>query len=73
MAVSAQLMIGLANIAIPGDYEWEWAYNLMVVLSIMMIGLAPGRVLGLDTLVRKWAVPAATKGNVFAKLVTVLT
>lgn len=73
LGVSAQLMVGLANITIPGDYEWEWAYNLMVVLSIMMIGLAPGRILGLDVLVRRWAVPAAAQGNVLAKIVKVLT
>jgi hypothetical protein len=73
LGVSAQLMIGLANISIPGDYEWEWAYNLIVVLSIMMIGLAPGRILGLDALIRKWAVPAAAKGSVLAKIVKVMT
>lgn len=73
LGVSAQLMVGLANIAIPGDYEWEWAYNLMVVLSILMIGLAPGRILGLDALIRRWAVPAAAEGNVLARIVKVLT
>ncbi len=73
LGVSAQLLVGLANISIPGDYEWEWAYNLMVVLSILMIGLAPGRILGLDTLIRRWALPAAAKGNVAAKIVKVLT
>jgi hypothetical protein len=73
LGVSAQLMVGLANVTIPGDYEWEWAYNLMVVLSIMMIGLTPGRVLGLDALIRRWAVPAAAEGNALAKIVKVLT
>jgi len=73
LGVSAQLMVGLANVTIPGDYEWEWAYNLMVVLSIMMIGLTPGRILGLDVLIRRWAVPAAAGGNVLAKIVKVLT
>jgi hypothetical protein len=73
LGVSAQLMVGLANVSIPGDYEWEWAYNLMVVLSIMMIGLAPGRILGLDALIRRWAVPAAADGNALAKIVKVLT
>jgi hypothetical protein len=73
LGVSAQLLVGLANIAIPGDYEWEWAYNLMVVLSLMMIGLAPGRILGLDALIRRWAVPAAAQGHVLAKIVKVLT
>jgi hypothetical protein len=73
LGVSAQLLIGLANVTIPGDYEWEWAYNLMVVLSIMMIGLTPGRILGLDVLIRRWAVPSAAKGNALAKAVKALT
>jgi hypothetical protein len=72
LAVSAQLMIGLANAPVPGDYEWEWGYNLMVVLSLMMIGLAPGRILGLDALIRRWAVPAASS-SVIAKIAKVLT
>ncbi len=72
LAVSAQLMIGLANAPVPGDYEWEWGYNLMVVLSLMMIGLAPGRILGLDALIRRWAVPASNS-NIIAKIAKVLT
>ena len=73
LGVSAQLMVGLANAALPGDFEWEWGYNLMVVLSIMMIGLAPGRIFGLDAIIRRWAVPAAANGNVVAKIIKVLT
>ena len=73
LGISAQLMIGLAGTPLPGDYEWEWAYNLMVVLSLLMIGLAPGRIFGLDGLIRKWAVPAARRGNLLAKLLTVVS
>jgi uncharacterized membrane protein YphA (DoxX/SURF4 family) len=73
LGVSAQLTLGLAGIAIPGDYEWEWAYNQMVVLSLLMIGLAPGRVLGLDALIRKWAAPRAANGNVLAKLLMLVS
>jgi len=73
LAVSAQLMVGLANAPLPGSFEWEWGYNLMVILSLLMIGLAPGRIFGLDALIRRWAVPAAASGNVIAKIVTVLT
>ena len=73
LGVSLQLLVGLANAPLPGDFEWEWGYNLMVVLSLLMIGLAPGRIFGLDGLIRRWAVPAAANGNVIAKIVKVLT
>lgn len=73
LGVSLQLMIGLANTPVPGDFEWEWGYNLMVVLSLLMLGLAPGRILGLDGLIRRWSVPAAANGSRFAKVINVLT
>jgi hypothetical protein len=73
LGVSGQLFVGLANVAIPGDYEWEWAYLLMIVLSIMMIGLTPGRILGVDSLIRRALAPAVQRGSRLAKLVTVLT
>lgn len=69
LGISLQLTIGLAGTPLPGDYEWEWAYNQMVVLSLLMIGLTPGRVFGLDALIRKHAAPAAQRGNRLAKLV----
>ncbi len=69
LGVSTQLTLGLAGITIPGDYEWEWAYIQMIVLSLMMIGLTPGRYFGLDALLRRWLKPAADRGNVLAKLV----
>ncbi|NJM42492.1 MAG: hypothetical protein HC853_18020 [Anaerolineae bacterium] len=68
LGVSAQLTLGLAGVPIPGDYEWEWAYIQIVVLALLMIGLAPGRILGLDALIRKWAAPVAARGNILAKL-----
>lgn len=47
---SAQLLVGLAGIQQP--YEWEWTYNLMVLLSLLLIAYPAGRVLGLDALIR---------------------
>ena len=69
LGISLQLMIGLAGTPLPGDYEWEWAYNLMVVLALLMIGLTPGRVFGLDALIRRRVAPAAQRGNLLAKLI----
>jgi hypothetical protein len=73
LGVAAQLTLGLAGVPIPGDYEWEWAYIQIVVLAVLMIGLAPGRVLGLDALLRRWLLPAAERGNVLARLVLMFT
>lgn len=50
IGITAQLWVGLANI--PRPYEWEWAYGAIVLLSIVLLGLAPGRWLGLDALLR---------------------
>jgi hypothetical protein len=73
LGVSTQLSLGLAGITIPGDYEWEWGYVQMVVLSLMMIGLTPGRYFGIDALLRRWLKPAADRGNILAKLVLLAT
>jgi hypothetical protein len=70
LGVSAQLMIGLANI--PSPFEWEWSYNLMVTLSFLMLALAPGRHFGLDGYLRRWAIPAAARGNPLARLLMVV-
>lgn len=51
VGISLQLYIGLANI--PQPYEWEWSYGQMVLLSILMVGLAPGRVWGIDAWLRR--------------------
>jgi uncharacterized membrane protein YphA (DoxX/SURF4 family) len=50
IGISAQLFVGLANI--PSPYEWEWSYGQMVLLSLVMLGLAPGRVWGIDAWLR---------------------
>jgi hypothetical protein len=71
IGISAQLMIGLAGISTP--YEWEWSYNLMVVLSILMFALTPGRILGIDAWLRPRLRTAADKGNRLAGLLLYLT
>ena len=73
LGVSTQLTLGLAGVPLPGDYEWEWAYLQMIVLALMIIGLAPGRILGLDVLIRRALKPAADRGNVLAKLLLLPT
>lgn len=71
IAQSLQLMIGLAGISNP--LEWEWAYNLMVALSIVALALAPGRYFGLDALIRPRLRAAAEKGNKVAAVLVWLT
>lgn len=71
IAQSAQLMIGLAGIRNPP--EWEWGYNLMVVLSLVMFGLAPGRVFGVDAWLRPKLQAAAEAGNRLARWLLWLT
>jgi hypothetical protein len=61
IGMSAQLMIGLAGISTP--YEWEWSYILIFILSVMMFGLAPGRVLGVDAWLRPRLQTAAANGS----------
>ncbi len=71
IAQSAQLMIGLAGISNPN--EWEWTYHLMVVLSLLALAYAPGRVFGLDSLIRPRLMVAAEKGNKLASALVWLT
>lgn len=71
IGISAQLMIGLGGIGNP--YEWEWAYTNIVLLSILAFAFAPGRVLGLDTLLRPRLLAAAQGGNRLAGLLALLT
>ncbi|MEK6572908.1 MAG: hypothetical protein AABZ58_01155 [Chloroflexota bacterium] len=71
IAQSAQLWVGLAGISNPS--EWEWAYNLMVVLSLVAFAYAPGRIFGLDTLIRPRLINAAEKGNKVAAVLSWLT
>ncbi len=68
LAIAGQLMVGLAGI--PQPYEWEWGYIQMVLLSLLMVGLAPGRVFGLDALLRP---RLAASTNPLARLLYMLT
>jgi hypothetical protein len=71
LAQSVQLWVGLAGISNP--YEWEWSYNLMVVLSLLMLSLAPGRILGVDAWLRPRLVRAVGRGNRLAGALIWLT
>jgi uncharacterized membrane protein YphA (DoxX/SURF4 family) len=71
IGMAAQLFIGLANI--PSPYEWEWSYGQMLLLALLMFGLAPGRFLGIDALLRRRLGPAAARGSRLAKLALLFT
>ncbi|HJW84082.1 MAG TPA: TQO small subunit DoxD, partial [Anaerolineae bacterium] len=71
IAQSAQLMIGLAGIGNP--YEFEWTYHSMLVLSVLMFAFAPGRYLGLDAWLRPRLAAAAEKGSRLAGVLKSLT
>ena len=71
LGVSAQLLVGLAGITDP--IEWEWGYHQMVFMSLLMIGLAPGRIFGLDARLRPRLAEAAARGNRLARLALAFT
>ncbi len=71
VGMSLQLMIGLAGI--PDPYEWEWSYQLMVLLAIVLFGLAPGRYFGLDRLLRPRLQALSERGSKFSKLLLLFT
>ena len=73
--ISIQLMLGLAGIWDPAAevYEWEWTYHLMILLSIVLLGAAPGRFLGVDAALRPRLKAAAEKGNRPARLLLAFT
>lgn len=71
IGIAAQLWVGLANI--PRPYEWEWAYGAIVLLSIVMLGLAPGRVFGLDVGLRRRLASSAAQGNRLSQLLMALS
>jgi hypothetical protein len=68
---SLQLTVGLAGITNP--FEWEWAYNLMMMLSLLVLVFAPGRIFGLDALLRPRLLAAAERGNKVAGALAWLT
>jgi uncharacterized membrane protein YphA (DoxX/SURF4 family) len=71
IAISAQLMIGLAGI--PNPYEWEWSYNLMVILSLVIFAFAPGYIFGLDQLIKPRLDKAAENGSRIGRALGYLT
>ena len=71
IGIGAQLMLGLGGIGNP--YEWEWAYNNIVLLAIVAFAFAPGRYFGLDALLRPRLLAAAAKGNRIAQATALLT
>jgi len=71
IGISAQLWVGLANI--PRPYEWEWAYGAIVLLSIVLLGLAPGRVFGVDGMLRRRVAASAAQGNRISQLLMALS
>ncbi len=66
IGIIGQLYLGLANV--PRPFEWEWTYGAILGLSIVMLGLASGRVFGLDGWLRPRLAAAAERGNRLAKL-----
>jgi uncharacterized membrane protein YphA (DoxX/SURF4 family) len=65
VAISGQLMIGLSGITNP--YEWEWGYNQMVMLSLLIFAFAPGYIFGLDWLLKPRLQASADEGSRVAR------
>ncbi len=61
VGMTAQLVIGLAGISEP--YEWEWGSLTALFLAIALFALAPGRYFGLDALLRPRLLRAAEGGT----------
>jgi hypothetical protein len=75
VAISAQLALGLggAKDLTAHLQEWEWSYHLMVLLAIVLLGAAPGRVLGLDARLRPRLAAARDRGSWPARVLLALT
>jgi hypothetical protein len=69
IGISTQLMIGLAHT----PNEWEWSYILMLLLSIAMFGLAPGRYFRLDRLLRPRLKVLSERGSRVGRLLLFFT
>jgi hypothetical protein len=69
IGISTQLMIGLAHT----PNEWEWSYILMLLLSIAIFGLAPGRYFGLDRLLRPRLKVLSERGSRVGRLLLLFT
>ena len=71
VGMSAHLMVALADV--PSPQEWEWNYILMVLLSILLLGIAPGRYFGLDRLLRPRFQAMRDRGSRLGRLLLPLT
>lgn len=71
IGMSLQLYIGLANI--PRPFEWEWSYGTIIALSIVMLGTAAGRTMGVDAWLRRKLAGPAERGHRLAKIGLLLT
>ncbi len=71
IGMSTHLMVALADV--PNPHEWEWNYVLMVLLSILLLGLAPGRYFGLDRLLRPRLMALRDRGSRFGRLLLPFT
>ena len=69
--VSVELVLGLTGISSPRG--WEWAFPLMVLLSIALFGLAPGRYFGLDRLLRPRLMALRDRGSRAGRLLLAFT
>jgi hypothetical protein len=69
IGMSTQLMIGLGHT----PNEWEWSYILMLLLSITMFGIAPGRYFGLDRLLRPRLKVLSERGSRVGRLLLLFT
>jgi hypothetical protein len=74
LLLSLQLMLGLAGAWDPAAAlnEWEWSYHLMILLSLVLLGAAPGRFFGLDALLRP-RLAAAAEGKRLATALLAFT
>lgn len=69
LGVSTHLMLGLGG----APNEWEWSYQLMMLLSIAMLGIAPGRYFGLDRLLRPRLWALGERGSRLSRLLLAFT
>jgi hypothetical protein len=61
--------VGLAGVA----GEWEWSYNWMPVLALLIFAFAPLIGFGIDSLLRPRLKPSADKGNMLSQILYWLT
>src|SRR6266851_3585388 len=63
---SLQLWVGLAGIGNPN--EWEWSYNWIPALALLVFAFAPLIGFGLDSLLRPRLKPSADKGSLLSQI-----